>query len=222
VTHHPGPPSAGRLIGGAERRADAVVHAVGLSAGAVGAILLLAMAVDGRPLQTLSAIVYAVGLVAMLGCSAAYNMARPSRTKWWLRRLDHAAIFLMIAATYTPFLARLQDATAATWLAGVVWTGALAGMVLKIGWPGRFDRLSVALYLALGWAIVLAFGPLVQSVPMLTLALLIAGGALYSVGVIFHLWDSLRFGTAIWHGFVVAAAGCHYMAVYVLMVLSPA
>ena len=116
---------------------------------------------------------------------------------------------------------RLKDASTATVLAAVVWAGAVAGMVLKIGWPGRFDRLSVALYLVLGWAIVLAFGPLTQSVTMLSLALLIAGGALYSIGVIFHLWDSLRFGTAIWHGFVVAAACCHYGAVFDLLVLSP-
>lgn len=221
MSHEQGPASAGRLIAGSEKQADAIVHAVGVTAGAVGAVLLLAHAVDNRPLHTLSAIVYATGLLAMLGCSAAYNLARPSRTKWWLRRFDHAAVFFMIAATYTPFLVRLKDASAATALAAVVWAGAVAGMVLKIGWPGRFDLLSVALYLVLGWAIVLAFGPLTQSVTMLSLALLIAGGALYSIGVIFHLWDSLRFGTAIWHGFVVVAASCHYMAIFDLMVLSP-
>jgi hemolysin III len=207
---------------GVERRADAVVHAVGLGAGAAGAILLLAMTADGGSVRSLSAVVYTVGLLTMLVCSAAYNLARPSPAKWWLRRLDHAAIFLMIAATYTPFLTVLKDATAATALAGVVWAGAVAGMVLKLAWPGRFDRLSVALCLALGWVVVLAFGPLSQSVPMLTLALLIAGGTLYTVGVVFHLWDSLRFGTAIWHGFVVAAAGCHYGAVFDLLVLSGA
>ena len=221
MSHHQGPASAGRLIAGAEKRADAVVHAVGVTAGAIGAVLLLAAAVDRQPLHTLSAVVYAVGLLAMLSCSAAYNLTPPSRAKWWLRRFDHAAIFLMIAATYTPFLVRLNDASAATALAAVVWAGAVAGMVLKIGWPGRFDRLSIALYLLLGWAIVLAFGPLTQSVTLLSLALLIAGGALYTIGVIFHVWDSLRFGTAIWHGFVVAAASCHYVAVFDLMVLSP-
>lgn len=215
-----GPASAGRMIDERERRADGIVHAIGVAAGATGAIVLVTTATDGRGIEALAVAVYALGLVTMLGCSAAYNMLRPSRLKWWLRRADHAAIFLMIAATYTPFMARLADMTTAVALSAVVWTGAVAGMVLKFGWPGRFDRLSVALYLALGWVVVLAIGPLSAAVPTLTLTLLAAGGALYTVGVVFHLWESLRFGTAIWHGFVLAAASCHYGAVLDLMVLS--
>ncbi len=213
------PASAGRKPERAERRADAFVHRLGLAAGVAGAIVLLS-AHQGGVVETMAVATYAFGLLAMLFCSAAYNMARPSRVKWWLRRLDHAAIFLMIAATYTPFLAQVRDHDWAGGMALAVWTGALAGIVLKLGWPGRFDRAAVALYLALGWAIVVAIDPLAAAVPASTLVLLAAGGLLYTVGVVFHLWESLRFQAAIWHGFVLAAAGCHYAAVLDLMVLA--
>lgn len=204
-----------------ELLADSVVHAVGLAAGVAGVVVLLVVHVGGAR-DTAAIATYAVGLLAMLFCSAAYNRAPPSRLKWWLRRFDHAAIFLMIAATYTPFLAKFQDGGWAAALAVAVWAGAAGGMVLKLCWPGRFDRLSIALYLALGWLIVAAFEPLSASVETRTLMLLVAGGLLYTVGVVFHVWERLRYQTAIWHGFVVAAAACHYAAVLDLMVLTPA
>jgi hemolysin III len=216
-----GPPSVGRLPAPAEALADGVVHGVGLAAGVAGAVVLLS-AHAGGALETVALATYAFGLLTMLFCSAAYNRAPPSRLKWWLRRFDHAAIFLMIAATYTPFLARFQDTGWAGVLGVAVWAGAAGGIALKLGWPGRFDRLSIALYLLLGWSIVAAFEPLAASVPGTTLVLLVAGGLLYTVGVIFHVWERLRYQTAIWHGFVIAAAGCHYAAVLDLMVLTPA
>jgi hemolysin III len=215
-----GPPSVGRLPGPREVFVDGVVHAIGLSAGVAGAVVLLSAHVGGV-LETVALATYAFGLLTMLFCSAAYNRAPPSGLKWWLRRFDHAAIFLMIAATYTPFLAKFQDAGWAGVLGVAIWAGAAGGMTLKLGWPGRFDRLSIGLYLLLGWAIVAAFEPLAASVSGTTLALLVAGGILYTVGVIFHVWERLRYQTAIWHGFVVAAAGCHYAAVLDLMVLTP-
>ncbi len=217
---HGGPASAGRLPGSGELFADGIVHGVGLAAGVAGAVVLLS-AHAGGALETVAVATYAFGLLTMLFCSAAYNRAPPSRLKWWLRRFDHAAIFLMIAGTYTPFLAKFQDAGWAGVLGVAVWAGAAGGMALKIGWPGRFDRLSIGLYLLLGWSIVAAFEPLAASVSATTLTLLVAGGILYTVGVIFHVWERLRYQTAIWHGFVVAAAACHYGAVLDLMVLSP-
>jgi hemolysin III len=220
ATAYGSPPSVGRLPGPGEALADGVVHRVGLAAGVAGAVVLLG-AHSGGALETVALATYAFGLLTMLFCSAAYNRAPPSRLKWWLRRFDHAAIFLMIAATYTPFLARFQDKGWAGVLGVAIWAGAVGGITLKLGWPGRFDRLSIGLYLLLGWAIVAAVEPLAASVPATTLVLLVAGGVLYTVGVIFHVWERLRYQTAIWHGFVVAAAGCHYAAVLDLMVLTP-
>jgi hemolysin III len=133
--------------------------------------------------------------------------------KWLLRRFDHSAIYLLIAATYTPFLLQLKGNTVTAGLLVAVWATAAVGIVLKLFLPGRFDRLSVGLYLFLGWSGVIAYDTLVAALPRSTLALLMAGGALYSIGVVFHAWRSLRYQNAVWHAFVLAAALCHYFAV---------
>ena len=149
----------------------------------------------------------------MLGCSAAYNLLRTSRRRDWLRRFDHAAIFAMIAGTYTPFtILGLQGG----WSAGltvVIWSVAAIGIALKLWQPRRIEAISVALYLGLGWIGLVALQPFVAALDTSTLSLLAAGGILYSVGVIFHLWRRLPYHNAIWHGFVVVAAGIHYLAV---------
>jgi hemolysin III len=201
--------------------ADGCVHAIGVPAALTGAILLVVLAAEFAAAGEVgSVIVYALALLLMLGFSAAYNLWRPSRVKGWLRRLDHSAIFVMIAGTYTPFMTQLRDVGLSIGLGAGVWSGAVAGVALKLLAPGRYDRLSVVLYLALGWSVIVAIGPLVEALPTSAMALLAAGGALYTVGVVFHLWESLPFQNAIWHGFVLAAAGCHYGAVLDCMVLS--
>ncbi|PSC03091.1 DNA-binding protein [Alsobacter soli] len=217
------PPGLTRVYDWAELIADGCIHAVGVVGGLIAALLLLVLAagVVGA-LEYTSVAIYAVALVAMLGCSAAYNMTPPSRAKWLLRRADHSTIYLMIAGTYTPFMTVLKASAWGAALSTTVWIGALVGAALKIFMPGRFDRLSIGLYLALGWSVVLAFGPLAASLQTSTLVLLCVGGGLYTLGVIFHVWESLRFQNAIWHGFVLAAAGCHYGAVLDCMVLSRA
>jgi hemolysin III len=148
----------------------------------------------------------------MLGISAAYNVYPVCRTKWLLRRLDHSAIYVLIAATYTPFLATTELTMASAGLLAAVWLVAIGGVLLKLLLPGRLDRLSVALYLLLGWAGAAAY-PVMATLPSSTLLLIAAGGVLYSAGVGFHLWESLRFQNATWHAFVLVAAGCHYTAV---------
>jgi len=135
-----------------------------------------------------------------------------SPIKWWLRRLDHSAIYLLIAATYTAFILPMHG-TAPAVLLVTIWLAALAGITIKIVWPGRFDRTSIGLYLAMGWSCLFAIQPIIAALTPGTLWLIAAGGALYSIGVIFHVWRSLRFQNAIWHGFVLAAASCHYAAV---------
>jgi hemolysin III len=136
-----------------------------------------------------------------------------SRTKWVLRRFDHAAIFVLIAATYTPIIMELKDSVFAIVLLVGVWCVAIFGVVLKLGWPGRFDRVSVGLYLALGWSGMMLYDSVVTALPKLALWFVLAGGALYSLGVIFHAWRRLRFQNAIWHCFVLLGAACHYTAV---------
>jgi hemolysin III len=149
----------------------------------------------------------------MFGFSAGYNMARQSRRRERLRRLDHAMIFLMIAGTYTPFTTRMPDAKWATAMTGSVWVLALAGVLKKLLFPKRLERLDLVLYLGLGWLILIAWRPFLATVDAGTAALVIIGGALYTLGAGFHAWRALRFQNAVWHGFVLAAAACHYAAV---------
>jgi hemolysin III len=198
----------------AELVADGVVHAFGVFGGLVAAIILIVIASLYRPgAQVAAVVVYAGGLMAMLGISATYNLLPVSRVKWWLRRLDHSAIYLLIAATYTPFILQVEGSWFALALLVGNWTVALLGTVLKITLPGRFDRLSIVLYLAMGWSGVMLYDTLVATLSPLTLTLIAIGGSLYSLGVIFHVWERLRFQNAIWHSFVLLGASFHYGAV---------
>jgi hemolysin III len=157
--------------------------------------------------------IYVVGLLTMLVLSATYNLWPVSRAKWVLRRFDHSAIYVLIAATYTPFIMQIKDSIFAVALLIGVWCLAIVGIVLKLSLPGRFDRLSVGLYLAMGWSGFMLYDAVVVALPAMALWFVIVGGALYSLGVIFHAWQRLRFQNAIWHSFVLLGAACHYTAV---------
>jgi hemolysin III len=203
----------------AERRADAAVHAAGLALGLAGCAGLAAAVLsrpDAGPRLIAGLVPYAAGLTAMLACSALYNLtdatAAPARKRLF-RRLDRAAIFAAIAGTYTPFLLVAVGGARGLGLLALVWAVAVGGTAVELLGLRRSERLSVAAYLLLGWSIVGALGPLSAAVSPSGMALLVAGGVLYSAGVVFHLWRSLPFQNAVWHGFVLAAAACHYAAV---------
>jgi hemolysin III len=198
----------------AELIADGVVHGIGVFCGLVAATVLIVLtAVYATPLEVAVVSVYVAGLLAMLVLSATYNLWPVSRAKWVLRRFDHSAIYVLIAATYTPFIMQMKDSVFAVALLIGVWCLAIAGIVLKLLLPGRFDRLSVGLYLAMGWSGFMVYDIVVASLPAMALWLLAAGGLLYSFGVVFHAWQRLRFQNAIWHSFVLLGAACHYTAV---------
>lgn len=201
--------------------ADGIVHGLGILFGLVGVILLLVLAAPTVGAWELTSVaIYASGLLAVLIISAIYNLWPVSPVKWALRRFDHSAIYLLIAGTYTPFITQIRNDIAAILLLSVVWTGSVAGMILKLWLPGRFDRLSILLYLLIGWSGVMAYEAVIGALPSSTLWLLAAGGVLYTAGVVFHVWESLRFQNAIWHAFVLIAAACHYGAVLDCMVLA--
>jgi hemolysin III len=198
----------------AELIADGVVHGIGVFGGLVAATVLIVLtAIYAGPLDVAVVSVYVAGLLAMLVLSATYNLWPVSRAKWVLRRFDHSAIYLLIAATYTPFIMELKSSVFAMALLAGVWCVAIVGIVLKLVLPGRFDRISVGLYLAMGWSGLMLYGRVVAALPTLALWFVVAGGALYSFGVIFHAWRRLRFQNAIWHCFVLLGAACHYTAV---------
>ncbi len=197
-----------------EIMADMAVHMLGLGAAVAGCILLGAALPPSAGMFEGAALgLYGAGLLAMLGCSALYNLARPGPRKARLRRLDHAAIFVMIAGTYTP-VALLGIGGGAGWaLFGAVWVGALGGAALKLTAPARFERAAILAYLLLGWAGVAALEALLTRLTPTDLALLLAGGLLYSLGVPVHLARRLPYHNALWHCLVVAAAACHYAVV---------
>ncbi|MBX9991926.1 PAQR family membrane homeostasis protein TrhA [Phreatobacter oligotrophus] len=193
--------------------ADGIVHVLGAVAAVFAAGALVGLALYTAELPTVTALtVYAVTLIAVIGCSALYNMWPVSRTKWILRRFDHAAIFLLIAGTYTPLMVHVGTPLAYGVLA-FVWVAGLAGAAFKIFAPGRFDRLAVLGYLAIAWSGVVVAHQVFVSLSTAAIVLLVTGGLIYTAGVVFHLWESLRFQNAIWHGFVLVAAGFQYAAI---------
>lgn len=205
----------------AELIADGIVHVVGLCFGLIAATTLIVLtAVYATPSDVAVVSVYVAGLLAMLVLSATYNLWPVSHAKWVLRRFDHSAIYVLIAATYTPFITELRQSYFATALLVAVWSVAIVGIGLKLALPGRFDRLSIGLYLAMGWSGLMLYDTVVNALPAMALWFVVAGGVLYSLGVIFHTWQRLRFQNAIWHCFVLLGAACHYTAVLDLMLAS--
>jgi hemolysin III len=197
-----------------ELAADCIIHILGIGAGSIGGATLMALiAARGDWLELGALLIYAVGMTAMFGCSAAYNLARTSRWRAAFQRCDHAAIFVMIAGTYTPFTLLRLDGAWSWGLTTAVWLIAGVGMLIKLCRRCDLRYASVAPYLLLGWIGLIAIDPLFRSLGWETLALIGLGGALYMIGVGFHVWNRLPFQNAIWHAFVLAAASVHYAAV---------
>ncbi|MES1202883.1 MAG: hemolysin III family protein [Pseudomonadota bacterium] len=205
----------------AERLADLSVHVIGLVAAAIRAGLLFtaALARGGVPLAT-GVGLYAVCLMAMLACSAVYNLTRPSPARRILRRLDEGAIFLMIAGSLTPFTMKLLPESMAHAATATVWACALAGAAGKVLWPRISDATWCAVYMAFAWATVLVLAPAVSGLAMSVIVLVAAGGLIYSAGVLVYLKQNLPYRRAIWHGIVVVAAGLHYAAILIGLVLA--
>lgn len=203
----------------AAKYADLIVHVVGLTLALVGGIVLLVLAVNAHSISKMVGVsIYAAGLLAMLGFSTAYNFAKPAYQPL-LRRLDHAGIFLMIAGSYTPFTTSNLTGGWAWGMTAAVWSVATFGALGKLFLPSVGRRFWVAVYLVLGWLVLIALKPMLATTAGLAMALLALGGVLYSTGVIFYLNKRLRFSRAIWHGHVVAAAGAHWAAILLGVVL---
>lgn len=197
----------------AERIADGVVHVAGLVAavaGVAGVYAVFALQMDGVTL--LAVTVYSLSLLAMLGASAAYHLLAHTSLRPILRRLDHAAIYVKIAGTFTPLGILLGTGFGYVVLA-MVWLVACVGALTKLRMPYGSMTTGWIPYMALGWAGVALMLPLSGVLPGMSLALIISGGVLYSVGVIFYAWESLRFANAIWHVFVALASACFFVGI---------
>lgn len=206
----------------AERLADKWVHVAGLALAGVGGVVLAALsAIYGGAGMVLATAVYALCLVAGLTASTIYNLTHPCAARPVLRRLDEAAIFLMIAGSYTPFTTQRFEGGWAGGFTAVVWLLALAGVLAKLFAPRLNDRFWSAVYVLFGWIAVLALQPMLETVHPLALGLLVAGGLIYTAGVFVFISEKAPFRRAIWHGFVVAGASTHWAAVLIGVVLAP-
>lgn len=206
----------------AERDADFWVHAIALVAAAIGGSVLIVFALmnGGASVATATAI-YAICLLAMLACSAVYNLRKPCPKRRILRRLDEAAIFLLIAGSYTPFTTTRFDDGWALGMTTAVWTIAFGGVIGKLFFPKVPEWLWCLVYIGFGWLAVVMLKPLLAGVSLAALGLLALGGLLYTAGVPLFLKQSLPFRRAVWHCFVVAGAAAHYAAVMIGVVLVP-
>jgi hemolysin III len=202
------PPTRGEEI------ANAVTHGAGLVASlAAVPLLVLAAAARGDAWQVVACTVFGATLVLLYAISTAYHAVSHPPAKRMLQIADHAAIYLLIAGTYTPFMLGVLRNLWGWVILGVVWGLAAAGVLFKTRFGPRFPRLSLAGYLGMGWLGLIAARPLAGAVPLPGISLLALGGLLYTIGVLFFVWEERRYSHAAWHLFVLAGSGCHFWAV---------
>lgn len=198
----------------------AVTHGIGavLSVAALVIMLSIAVAVND-PWYLASSLIYGISLILLYTSSTLYHSVKNKTIKRRLRQLDHAAIFLLIAGTYTPFtLINLRQ----DWgliLFALIWFVALVGVVIELATGLKYKKLSLSLYLGMGWLVIVAIKPMLNYVEPGGLWLLLAGGLSYSFGVIFYAWKSMFLHHAIWHLFVLAGSVLHFLAIYFYVLL---
>jgi len=204
-----------------EEIANAITHGIGALLSIAGlAVLVSFAALYGDAWHVVSTSIFGATLVLLYAASTVYHSVWHHPTKRILQRLDHSAIFLLIAGTYTPFaLVNMRGPWGWT-LFGIIWSMALLGIALQLFPRRRNERLSLILYLGMGWMAVAAIKPFLAGVETGGLILLLIGGLFYSLGVIFYVWQQLKYHHAIWHGFVLAGSAFHFFAVLFYVVPS--
>jgi len=197
-----------------EEIANAVTHGLGLVASILSIPILLGAAAASHDIGLFVATaIFAATLVGLYGTSTLYHALPPSRAKQICRVLDHSAIYLLIAGTYTPFAVGILRGGWGWGLLGVIWVLAVLGILFKAFGGLRFPRLSTFLYLGMGWLAVLVLRPLAAALPWTGLAWIVGGGLLYTAGVLFYVWERPRYSHMIWHLFVLGGSACHFIAV---------
>ena len=201
-----------------EERINVASHALGLLLSIVALLLLIAKGSSVLELVSLS--VFAASLIALYAASTVYHVTTSVARRAWLRTVDHAMIYVLIAGTYTPFSLLVIKGTAGWTIFGISWAMAVTGIVIKLYHTGRYDRLSTAMYVFMGWMIIFAINPLIDNLSPAGLSWLFAGGIAYTVGALFYSLKKMPFGHATFHIFVLAGSACHFVSVY-FFVLAP-
>jgi len=197
-----------------EERLNTLTHGLGLAISlAAFCFLLMSAASSGGTVRLASCAVYGATLILMYAASTSLHAAKSPRQKMRFQVCDHVSIYLLIAGTYTPFMASLLQGTLGWTLLGCVWALAGIGIAIKLKYAERLEETSPLPYVGLGWLVLAAIKPLMTVLPMGGLVLLIAGGVSYSVGVIFFCRDDKRYFHAIWHVFVIGGTACHFLAI---------
>lgn len=198
-----------------EELANSLTHGLGAALSVAGLVLLVIRAAQhGDAWHVVSTAIFGTTLVLLYAASTLYHSLRGERLKQSLRKFDHAAIFLLIAGSYTPFVLVTLRGPWGWSLFGVVWGLAVAGMTIKFWLAGRFKLLSTLIYVAMGWLVLVAIKPLVAALPAGGMKLLVAGGLCYTGGAVFYLWKRLPYHHAIWHLFVLGGSACHFVLFY--------
>jgi len=202
-----------------EETANQLTHALGIVFGVAGLVLLVVFSLrNGDAWHVVSTAIFGAMLVLLYTASTLYHSFKAERTKHLLQKFDHAAIFLLIAGTYTPFVLVTLRGPWGWSLFGVVWGLAILGVVLKFWFAGRFRMVSTLIYLVMGWLVMIAIKPLLAALPAGGMKLLVAGGLCYTGGAVFYLWKRLPYHHAIWHLFVLGGSACHWAAVFLYIV----
>lgn len=197
-----------------EEIANSLTHGAGLVASLIGLpVLVITAAGRGDALQVIGCSVFAASLVALYAASTIYHAWPQSSAKHVLRIVDHIAIYLLIAGTYTPFTLGVLRGTWGWTLFGVVWSLAALGILFKTVLGVRYERASTLFYVGMGWLAIVAIEPMTTRMPLAGVVWLAAGGLLYSIGVVFYAWERQRYSHAVWHLFVLGGSACHFFAV---------
>lgn len=203
-----------------EEVANSLIHGLGIVLSIIGLAVLVGYAAShGTAIDVVAGSVFGATLILVYTTSTLYHGVPIPRVRPLLRKLDHIAIFLLIAGTYTPFTLAAIAGTVGWTLFAVIWTLAAVGIVFELTFLRRYTWLAVALYLVMGWIGIVAIKPLAASMAREGLVLLLLGGVMYTLGVVFYVWRRLAFSHAVWHGFVLAGSVLHYFAILLYIIL---
>jgi hemolysin III len=201
-----------------EERYNFGTHAFGFILALLGSLLLALATITASYIAVFAVSLYGLSLCILYFVSSKYHQTQDPVKKLFYRKLDHISIYVLIAGTYTPItLIFLYDSKGLV-LFYTVWAIALLGTVLKIFFTGRFEVISLLLYLLMGWLIVFDFTALQEAVSPMAISLLMAGGAAYTGGIVFYVWNSLKYNHVVWHLFVLAGSICHFLCIYLALI----
>jgi len=201
-----------------EERLNAWSHGLGAALGVVGLVLLIVFLKSETPYALFSVIVYGLSIIILFLASTLYHAVKGEKRKHYFRIVDHISIYLLIAGTYTPVLLITLPDSSGWILFWVVWGIAAFGVILKLFFTGKFETFSTLLYLVMGWIIVFDFSTLTERMANNGLYLLFAGGAFYTLGILFYAIDKIPYNHVIWHFFVLGGAICHFLMVYYFVI----